>query len=198
MRTKPKLKPGWKMTEPQYYSYWRFVKQVWEASTTKETMPEVRARIHIAAFGRNLSAKEIDRLKMFDDFKAACLAILQPASVDAQLAQANMNKTRLIHRILEFPVDYVIGLLNSPRFAANGKCETPGASIEEHLQIWDEKDLTDLRNTLCARDPISSAGAGRDKTRESVRYAGTTEHPGKCVSNQPHPADVPEFAEEPF
>jgi hypothetical protein len=49
---------------------------------------------------------------------------------------------RLRHAILQFPVAYVAGLLGSARFG--------GRSLDD-LQDMDEKELTDLRNTLCAR-----------------------------------------------
>lgn len=156
MRPKPKIKDGWKMTEDQHRLYWRLLNQafsVYRKSRGNETLTfeSFRALIHARAFGRNISAKDIERMKMFGDFKAACTAIIAPNSLDAQLAiaQANEPRTLLIHRILnDFPATYILGLLNSPRFA---HCN---ARSLEDMERMTEKDLRDLRNTLCARKPV--------------------------------------------
>jgi hypothetical protein len=139
-----KFYPGWKMTREQHASYWWHIGQCAKSLglSTAAGREELRATIHVRAFGANVSAKSIDHLKMFDDFKSQCLAILKPADLEAQLRQVQQPLIRLRHAILQFPEAYVAGLLGSARFK--------GRSLAD-LQDMDEKELTDLRNTLCAR-----------------------------------------------
>lgn len=149
---KPGLHPGWKMTPAQHRMYWNLLHRAHKAYDPDFSFLDFRALIHIRAFGKNISAKEIDRLKMFDDFKSACLAIIQPSNLEAQVDLENMPRTRLIHRICgDFPASYILCLMNSPRFARCRQNEQR-AGLED-LERWTEKDLTDLRTTLCARNP---------------------------------------------
>lgn len=143
----PNLYPGWKMTPAQHRMYWNLLNQVYAAGglVTAPEKEKQRKLIHLRAFGREgVSAKEIDRLKMFDAFKAECLSWIKPDDLSAQLRQTNQERHRLIWRIGQFDPEYVNALLASPRFG--------GRSVDdmENLSI---KDLTDLRNTLCARLP---------------------------------------------
>jgi hypothetical protein len=138
------IKPGWKMTNDQHGAYWYWVNRVHRLPEF-QTKPqaEVREMIHLRAFGCNPSAKEIDHLKMYDDFKAVCLALTQPTNFGAQMRQAEQPLIRLRHGILEkFSEDRIVGLLCSTRFKRHSLAD---------LDDMNEKDLTDLRNTLCAR-----------------------------------------------
>ncbi|HEV2329205.1 MAG TPA: hypothetical protein VGY56_10495 [Verrucomicrobiae bacterium] len=158
---RPDLYPGWKMTPAQHNSYWRLLNQAWR-SYGKDSIAfeDFRALIHARAFGRNISAKDIDRMDGYDAFKKAVMAIIQPSNLNAQVALENMPKTRLIHRICnDFPASYILCLMNSPRFARCRQNEQR-ASLED-LQRWSEKDLTDLRTTLCARNPEPAPAPAR-------------------------------------
>jgi hypothetical protein len=149
------------MTPAQHRKYWQLLGQAYSAysalASGAATREEFRALIHIRAFGKNISAKDIDRMKGFDQFKAACMAIIEPTDLGGQVALENMPKTRLIHRIChDFPASYILCLMNSPRFARCNFGDGSGASRRaglEDLEHWAEKDLTDLRTTLCARNP---------------------------------------------
>ena len=135
--------PGWKMSWDQHNAYFWHLSNVYAALglTTKEAREDMRQTIHFRAFGRPVSAKEIDHLTMFDAFKAECLALLQPDNMQAQLRIAQMPLIRLRHGILEkFSPDRIEGLLRSARF-----------KVQSLDDLKTEKDLTDFRNTLCAR-----------------------------------------------
>ena len=197
MRPKPDLHPGWKMTRAQHSAYWRLLQQAYRVYN--QSVPckfeDFRVLLHYRAFGPGpsgapVSAKDIDRMKMFGDLKAACTAIINPNSLDAQLAIAKANdpRTRLIHRILQFPATYILGLLNSPRFA---HCN---AHSLEDLESMTEKDLTDLRNTLCARNPQSggaSVPASRSEQAEEDAW-------WQQESQKEADADEKESSNEPF
>jgi hypothetical protein len=151
-RRPDKFYPGWKMTPAQHASYFNLLEGVYRAyvitkSADKETM---RKKIHQQAFGRPVSAKDIDHMKMFDEFKAVCLAMSQPDNLDAQMHQAEQPLIRLRHAILKFSEAYTIGMLCSPRFKKHGL---------DDLNHMTEKELTDLRNTLSARSPKSSSSS---------------------------------------
>jgi hypothetical protein len=156
-KKKPELYPGWKMTPAQHRMYWQLLGQAHKAyGKAAISAEEFRALVHVRAFGQNVSAKDIDRMKGFDAFKAQCLAIIKPADLGAQVAIENMEKTRLIHRICnDFPASYILCLMNSPRFARCRQNEQR-AGLED-LERWSEKDLTDLRTTLCARNPSDTS-----------------------------------------
>ena len=142
-----KFFPGWRMTVSQHQLYFRLLGQVYAKGkiTNAAEREAQRQLMHFRAFGRKgVSAKDIDHQKMFDAFVAECMTWIKPDDLDAQLKQVDQPLIRLRHRILEFPHAYVIGLLCSPRFKRAGL---------EDLNRMSEKELTDLRNTLCARAP---------------------------------------------
>jgi hypothetical protein len=130
------------MTEDQHGAYWRLISQcsrVMGAATAAEK-EEARKLIHFRAFDRHgVSAKDIDHLKMFDAFKAACLAIIKPNDLQAQVDQANMERTRLIHRINELAPEIYW------RSEAKRKFGT------DELEQLSTGDLTMFRNHLQAR-----------------------------------------------
>ena len=137
--------PHWRLTTAQHRAYFRLLDQVYRArglrtAADKEAM---RQQIHQRAFGAPISAKTIDHLKMFDAFKAACLAETAPTDLTAQLRQLEQPLIRLRHAIhrLADPA-YILALLRSPRFKKQSLAD---------LQTMTEKELTDLRNTLSAR-----------------------------------------------
>jgi len=139
-----KFFPGWKMTWSQHQKYFRLLDDVYRANniTSTDEKEQVRQAIHLRAFGRPISAKEIDHLKMFDAFKAECLAMTRPADLEAQLHQAEMPLIRLrvaCRKLADEP--YILALVQSPRFKKQ--------SLDD--SDWTEQQLTELRNTLAAR-----------------------------------------------
>ena len=145
MKRTDKFFPGWKMTWDQHSAYFYQLKQVYAVLklTDKAQQEAMRKTIHTRAFGSPISAKEIDHMRMYDAFKAECLAIIAPTDMEAQLKQANQPLIRLRTGILEkFDSPTILGLLRSARFKRQ--------SLDD-LEEMNEKDLTDLRNTLCAR-----------------------------------------------
>jgi hypothetical protein len=145
MKRTGKFYPGWKMTWNQHSAYFRLLEGAYRAGgkTTAADKEEMRKLIHLRAFGRPVSAKEIDHLKMFDAYKAECLALSQPNNLDAQLLITQMPLIRFRTGILEkFDSPTILGLLRSNRFKRD--------SLDD-LDTMNEKDLTDLRNTLCVR-----------------------------------------------
>ncbi len=142
MSMKDKFYPGWKMTHDQWRAYWHLIGKAAraEGAMTVEGREAVRARIHERAFGRPVSAKEIDHLKMFDAFKAAAMAIIAPDSLDAQLSQASMPLIRLRHACRALADNaYIAALVTGPRFK------------KQSLEDLNEEELEQLRNTLAAR-----------------------------------------------
>ena len=136
-----KFYPGWKMTVAQHAAYFRLLSQVYEACglPTAEDREDMRFDIHLRAFGEPRSAKLINHLKDFDDFKAACLANMQPANLGAQMRQAEMPKTRLIYAIRKLaPEAYIIS-------------ECWRKFGVEDWESLGESHLTMLRNHLAAR-----------------------------------------------
>jgi hypothetical protein len=130
------------MTHDQWRAYWHLIGKAAraEGATTPESREAVRARIHEQAFGRPVSAKEIDHLKMFDAFKAAALAIIEPDSLDAQLAQTEQPLIRLRHACRALADDaYIAALVTGPRFK------------KDAIEDLNEEELEHLRNTLAAR-----------------------------------------------
>jgi hypothetical protein len=103
------------------------------------------------------SAQDIGYLTEFDAIKKQLLAWAQPANLDAQVEMENMPRTRLMTRILEFPASYIIRMLGSIRFRHLRGVDPDQLPSLEDLQTMSEKDLTDLRNTLCARNPKTVA-----------------------------------------
>jgi hypothetical protein len=136
-----KFYPGWKMTWGQHNSYFRLLDGVYRVKglTTAAEKEECRKQIHLEAFGKPTSAKEIDHMGMFDKFKAACLVHSQPANLGAQIRQLEQPLIRLRHAISQ--------LAPQPYWAkiARNKFGT------DDLDELTERQLTDLRNTLCAR-----------------------------------------------
>jgi len=180
------FKPGWKMTLDQHNAYWYHLGRAAAARglTTAAQREELREQIHMRAFGENISAKQIDHLKMFDDFKAECLAIYKPTDLGAQKRQVEMPLIRLREGILQkFDEDFILSILRTfrgDRFA-NATLET--------LETMSEKDLTDLRNTLCARESgwrdveEQSDLAGEEHWAERLDELDDPEHP----LNKAHP-----------
>lgn len=133
---------GWKMTVDQHGAYWRLIGQCCRAlgASSAEDKNEARKTIHFRAFGRHgVSAKEIDHLKMFDAFKAACLAIIKPNDLQAQVDQANMERTRLIHRINELAPEIY------------WRAEARRKFNHDDLALLSIENLIMLRNHLSAR-----------------------------------------------
>lgn len=150
----------------------RWIPSLWEQACVargwNKNDRELRLQQFSLILGRPItSASEIGYLKEFDKIKQQLLAWAQPANLNAQVEMENMAKTRLIHRICsEFPASYILGLMRSSRFD-NGR---PVASIED-LEHWTEKDLIDLRTTLCARNPNSPGPAKAESAKESAALA---------------------------
>lgn len=167
MKRTGKYYPGWKMTWDQHSAYFRLLEGAYRAQgkTAAADKEDMRKLIHTRAFGSPISAKVIDHMKMFDDFKAECLAWSQPTNVAAQKRQVEMPLIRLRHGILEkFDSPTILGLLRSARFKRK--------SLDD-LDDMNEKDLTDLRNTLCARTagevavPVESDLDGEEQSEDA-------------------------------
>jgi hypothetical protein len=162
MKSKTKFVPGWKMTWGQKAEYFRLNDEVAKASgaRTAAEREELRHQIHEEAFGGPKSAKEINHLKDFDLFKAACLARLQPENLGAQMRQAEMPTKRLIYAIRQLaPEAYIIAEVDRKR-GSDARFQT------EDWTMMDEASLTILRNHLAKRAasyPLARAetGAGR-------------------------------------
>ncbi|NOS72027.1 MAG: hypothetical protein HOP33_19130 [Verrucomicrobia bacterium] len=141
MKTKSKFYPGWKMTVEQHNLYFRLLDQAAVASgeTTQNRREDLRQRIHLAAFGGPKSAKAINHLKDFDDFKAAVLAIIDPSNLNVQMRQAEMPTTRLVFAIRKLaPEAYIIA-------------EARRKFFTEDWATLDESSLTMLRNHITKR-----------------------------------------------
>lgn len=108
------------------------------------------------------SAGQIGYLTEFDAIKERLLAWAQPGNLDAQMEMQNMPRKRLIMRILEFPASYTLGLLGSPRFRSLRGVDPDQLPALEDMEHMTEKDLKDLRNTLCARNP-GNRGSRREE-----------------------------------
>lgn len=142
-RTRKTFFPGWSMTVEQHGAYWRLVDRAAKASgaRTAEARETLRKHLHLQAFGSPKSARDINHLKDFDDFKAACLAVIQPTNLDAQMRQVGMPLTRLVYAIRALaPAAYIVA--ESKRKFGTEKWE--GLS---------EENMTMFRNHLAARAP---------------------------------------------
>jgi hypothetical protein len=141
---KPTLKPGWKMYPKQASRYWREVSAVCHflGVTGAQAQTEVRKRLHVQAFGEAISAKEIDHLKMFDDFLAACAAITRPDDLGTQMRQAIMGRTRLKKSIQLLADDEYWQRIALDRFNTTD------------LDLLSDEQLTQLRNTVRCRSRI--------------------------------------------
>lgn len=156
MSRRSKFFPGWKMTWSQHHAYFSLLDRACRAQgkTSAAGREELRKTIHEHAFGRPVSAKEIDHLTMFDTFKAECLALSRPDDMEAQLRQVNQPLIRLRHacrRLADEP--YIDALVRSARFKKR--------SLDD--DDWTEEQLTELRNTLAAR-----ASAHQRKEKEET------------------------------
>src|SRR5208282_3896576 len=91
----------WKMTVKQHRLYFRLLTDVYAVRclTIQADKELLRQLIHQKAFGAPVSAKQIDHLKMFDAFKAECIAIIQDSSLEAQLRQIDQPLIRLRYSI---------------------------------------------------------------------------------------------------
>ena len=129
------------MTAGQKASYFRMLGEVYAASGLSSAAEKeaLRRTIHLRAFGGPKSAKEINHLKDFDQFKATCLALLQPDDLGAQMSQAEMPTTRLVFACRQRAEEAYIVAICRDRF---GTADWTGLSVEK---------LTQLRNTLEAR-----------------------------------------------
>jgi hypothetical protein len=169
--------PGWKMTVDQHGAYWRMLGQCYHAMgvTNAAEREEARQTVHFRAFGRHgVSAKEIDHMKMFDAFKAACLAIIKPDDLQAQVDQANMDRTRLIHRINELAPEIY------------WRAEAKRKFGHDDLSILSVDNLTMFRNHLSAR---TSEIVWPETVRQPANYLPV---------NQPVPVPAGADDNEPF
>lgn len=123
----------------------------------KKTDRDLRIEKFSLILGRHISsASEIGYLKEFDAIKKQLLAWAQPDNLNAQVEMENMARTRLMTRILEFKAHEILGLLGSIRFRALRGVDPDALPALEDMQTMTEKNLLDLRNTLCARYPESN------------------------------------------
>jgi hypothetical protein len=154
-----KFFPGWKMTPAQKQAYFRTLGSVYRAKgiTSAADKEATRKQIHMAAFGSAISAKEINHTTMFDQFKAVCLAELQPTNLGAQLHQTEQPLIRLRFKIREMASEAYWRKIARNKF---------GTDDLDSLNEW---QLTQLRNTLTARTagevevPAESDPAGEEE-----------------------------------
>jgi hypothetical protein len=150
---KTTLYPGWQMTEPQHDAYFRLLSQVYAALglTSRQDQELQRKIIHQSAYGHPVSAKDIDRLKGFDDFKRTCLAILQPANLQAQLDIQNMPRTRLIYAIRQLADEpYIAALAASDRFKRHDWPAMPLPQMEALRQTLADRAVAQHRGETVA------------------------------------------------
>ena len=138
--SKSKFYPGWKMTWDQRRMYFSMIDQVCKVmgAASAAEREEMRKQLHLQAFNGPKSAKDINHLQDFDEIKKVCLAYLQPDNLNPQLRMVAMPLIRLRHAIREFPAEYA-DEVRRDKFAGR------------ELDDLNEKELTDLRNTLTAR-----------------------------------------------
>jgi hypothetical protein len=151
----------------------QWVESFWTAACRVQGWKKTDREFRIQQFSLILrrpiaSASEIGYLKEFDAIKKQLLAWAQPDNLNAQVEMENMERTRLMTRILEFRAPEVLGLLGSIRFRALRGVDPDALPALEDMQTMTEKDLTDLRNTLCARYPESNVrkNGGTDAVSE--------------------------------
>lgn len=101
---------------------------------------QLRLDFFSQALGRPIaSSSQIGKLKDFDELKAACLAVIQPNNLEAQLRQAEMEKTRRIHAIKELAPEAYYRAEAQRKFGC------------DELELLNESQLTMLRNHLTKR-----------------------------------------------
>lgn len=132
---------GWRMTPAQIAVHWRMFAQICDALNWSQDEEHRRLWYQQSGIGR-VSIKTIGDPE-FDKIKAFWLATMKPASVDAQLAQLNMPKMRLITACQALAPDPVIISIAQDKF---GRAALPRGLGD--LKTLDETQLTDLRNTL--------------------------------------------------
>lgn len=162
-----KFVPGWKMTAGQKASYFRLLGEVCAAAGLSSSADKeaLRRTVHLRAFGRAVSAKEIDHLKGFDAFKAVCLALLHPDDLNAQLRQSVMPRTRLVVACRDLADEGYIVAICKDRFGT-----------ADWTELGEDR-LVQLRNTLAARKP-ARAGAAAEEQDGGCEPVGTADKTG--------------------
>lgn len=126
------------MTKKQNWLYWR----EWQAvvrQAKKNNLPAPdRHDLHAAALGADKSHLKFNNGDL-DKVLAVFRAHSRPDDVAAQLRQIEQPATRLRHRLREFDSAYLSKI-------ARDKFGT------DDLDLLNEEQLTQLRNTLCARE----------------------------------------------
>jgi hypothetical protein len=110
------------MTEPQNNKYWREWGAVWRVlkGNTNETATQARHRLHREALH---SATDVSHTAFTNDQFSEVLgkfwSISKPADLNAQLRQARMKQTNLIHTILNHQIPCLAILLQPKYFPEN-------------------------------------------------------------------------------
>lgn len=141
-RSKPVFADGWKMSIGQrnsYFKMWAQIVRVRGYRGSAEVMSALRHDFHAECGLGRISAKEIDRMKGFDAVKARFLAIMHPANLNAQMSMADQPRHRLITRITDMAPQAYWARIARDKYGT------------DDLDGLNEKELTDLRNTLEAR-----------------------------------------------
>jgi hypothetical protein len=122
------------MNKAQLSKYWR----EWAAVRRADPAAD-RHALHVAALGQDKSSKRLSNPE-FDLVLAEFWRISHPDSVNLQMRQATMARTRALHTVRSFPAIYVQRLC-ADRF---------GSRDPEHLS---DADLATLSMTLNNRAP---------------------------------------------
>jgi hypothetical protein len=126
------------LSKPQVSRFFR----EWSAIVSAAGWPHDRAEVErhslLARAGFD-SLTRVDKLTGFDNVLAEIKAIIQPSSLDAQLRQVNMPRTRLIYACRQKADPPYIAALARDRFHTDDWTSLPIESMEQ------------LRNTLAAR-----------------------------------------------
>lgn len=132
------IRPGWKMTWAQSWSYVRMWNEIRRATGWENTR-EARLDWHEASGLGRCSAKDINHLKGFDALKIYWLAVTKPANLNEQMRMQEMPKHRLKTRIRGMTPEAYWSKIARDKYGT------------DDLDGLNEKELIDLRNTLEAR-----------------------------------------------
>ena len=176
------------LTKPQVCRFFR----EWSAIVSAAGWPHDRAEVErhslLARAGFD-SLTRVDKLTGFDSVLAEIKAIRQPSSLDAQLRQENMPRTRLLYSCRQKADEPYIIALARDRFHADDWTTLPLESLEQ------------LRNTLADRAVAQHRPDTQARRRSAPRSRLTTHESRITFPTLPPsaiPAPDPELVSGPF
>ena len=161
------------MTDKQTKYYWR----AWAAAHRADPAAD-RHELTLRALGKTVSSKDLTN-REFDRVLAAFAAVSNPDSVNAQMRQSSMPRTRALHTIRKAPAEYVQALcadrfgtrnyeslsdpelmqlamtLNHRKNATVGRVPSPGVPIDNSLVSY--ADLADAESAMQSAPSLPSA-----------------------------------------